>query len=97
MVLWDLCAPFGHGKVETLPFKEVSSFIHLFIQFLSRNICFESADARHYSYSRCWGYRVDTWSLSLHSQGLKSSEEATNSVAWVDRSDGILGIIPSVS
>lgn len=72
------------------------SFIRPFIHFFfSGNIHYETADAR--LYSRCWGYSGDTWSSSLPSQCLTSSEEATNSVASVDRSYGILRTIPSLS
>lgn len=96
MVLWDpLCTLSATEQLRPYPFIKVS-FIRPFIHFFfSGNIHYETADAR--LYSRCWGYSGDTWSSSLPSQCLTSSEEATNSVASVDRSYGILRTIPSLS
>ena len=65
----------------TLLLKEYLSFVHSFIHsFLpSRNIYGECANVRHYS--GCWDTTVDPWSSPLHSQYVRSSGKADDSVA----------------
>lgn len=71
---------FDGEELRPYPLKKYLSFICSFI-FFSRNIYCESADARQYLHSRCWGYKGGHMALIPAFYSLKSSEEATNAAA----------------